>query len=145
MKIKLLIRLLIIAALSGGAGWFAARHWPAKPPETPSGGRRILYYQSAMHPWIKSDKPGKCTICGMDLVPVYEGETGFDVGAGLVALRSNSINVINVQTDQVRHRPLHRTLRVAGTIEDDDTRHRILSAYVDGRIDRLFVNYVGAE
>src|SRR6266536_437897 len=145
MKTKSVLFVLFFAALSGAAGWFAARHWPVKPPETPSGGRRILYYQSAMHPWIKSDKPGKCTICGMDLVPVYEGETGFDVGAGLVALSSNSITVINVQTDQVRRRPLRRTLRVAGTIEEDDTRHRILSAYVDGRIDRLFVNYVGAE
>src|SRR5437773_9392869 len=145
MKIKLLIRLLIIAALSGGAGWFAARHWPARPPEARPDVRRILYYQSAMHPWIKSDKPGKCTICGMDLVPVYEGEAGLAVGAGLVVLSSNSINVINVQTDPVRHRPLRRTLRVAGTIEDDDTRHRILSAYVDGRIDTLYVNHVGAE
>ena len=25
-------------------------------------------FQCAMHPWIKSDKPGKCTICGMKLV-----------------------------------------------------------------------------
>ncbi|MBC8044761.1 MAG: hypothetical protein IAF08_15090, partial [Rhizobacter sp.] len=24
-------------------------------------------YQSAMHPWIVSDKPGKCPVCGMDL------------------------------------------------------------------------------
>ena len=145
MKTRLFPFVLFVAALSAGAGWFAARHWPAKLPEPPSGARRILYYQSAMHPWIKSDKPGKCTICGMDLVPVYEGEAGLEVGAGLVVLSSNSINVINVQTDPVRHRPLRRTLRVAGTIEDDDTRHRILSAYVDGRIDRLFVNYVGAE
>jgi len=30
-------------------------------------------------------------------------------------------------------------------IEEDDTRHRLLSAYVDGRIDKLAVNYVGAE
>jgi len=30
-------------------------------------------------------------------------------------------------------------------IEDDDSRHRFLSAYVEGRIDKLFVNYVGAE
>src|SRR5947208_13159469 len=145
MKTRLLALILVVAALSGGAGWFAARHWPAKPTEMPSGGRRILYYQSAMHPWIKSDKPGKCTICGMDLVPVYEGGEGFDLGEGLLTLSSNTLNVINVQTDEVRRQPLRHTLRVAGTIEDDDTRHRVLSAYVDGRIDKLFVNFVGAE
>ena len=145
MKPRLFFLFLFVAALAGGAGWFAAKHLPTKASRAPSGGRKVLYYQSAMHPWIKSDKPGKCTICGMDLVPVYQGEAGFDVAPGLVTLSSNSITVINVQTDTVRRRLLRRTLRVAGTIEEDDTRHRVLSAYVEGRLDRLFVNYVGAE
>src|SRR6185295_9734167 len=30
-------------------------------------------------------------------------------------------------------------------IDDDDSRHRRLSAYVEARIDKLFVNFVGAE
>jgi len=148
MKTKLLIGFLLVAALAGAGGWFASQHWKSiKKPDSPntSSGRKILYYQSAMHPWIKSDKPGKCTICGMELVPVYEGEKGFETAAGLVTLNSNSISVINIQTAEVRRQPLQRTLRVAGVIEDDDTRHRILSAYVDGRIEKLSVNYVGAE
>ncbi|MFN9960192.1 MAG: heavy metal-binding domain-containing protein, partial [bacterium] len=40
-------------------------------PSVQEGGRMPLYYQSPMHPWVKSHKPGKCTVCGMDLVPVY--------------------------------------------------------------------------
>src|SRR6185437_4854045 len=72
-------------------------------PNTNSNGRKILYYQSAMHPWIKSDKPGKCPICGMDLVPVYEGDSGTDTNmpSGMVKLNAMSISVINVQTDVV--------------------------------------------
>jgi Cu(I)/Ag(I) efflux system membrane fusion protein len=34
---------------------------------------------------------------------------------------------------------------VAGTIDDDESRHRILSAYTGGRVEKLFVNYEGAE
>lgn len=34
---------------------------------------------------------------------------------------------------------------MAGVIDDDDSRHRILPAYIDGRIDKLFANYMGAE
>jgi Cu(I)/Ag(I) efflux system membrane fusion protein len=60
-------------------------------------------------------------------------------------LNSNRINAINVLTVEARRQPLRRTLRVAGVIDDNDARHRILSAYVDGRIDRLFVNFTGAE
>ncbi len=145
MKRFIFTLLIVIAAAAGG--WFAAHHFPAASmtPEKNSSGRKILFYQSAMHPWIKSDKPGKCTICGMDLVPVYEGDKGFDVAEGMVSLSSNSVTVINVQTAKVERRPLTRTLKVAGVIEDDDSRHRILSAYTEGRIDKLFVNYVGAE
>src|SRR4051812_11080374 len=122
MKAKLLIGFLLIALLGAVGGWFAAKHWKGSEKASavnPASGRKILYYQSSMHPWIKSDKPGRCTICGMELVPVYEGEKGFDVGAGLVTLNSNSINVINVQTTEVRRQPLERTLHVAGVIEDD--------------------------
>lgn len=144
MKAKTFLLLILVAIASAAATWFIVTKPTSTKAET-SNGRKILYYQSAMHPWIKSDKPGKCTVCGMDLVPVYEGEHGFDSASGVVVLSSNTINVINVQTSEVKKRPLLRTLRVAGQIEADDTRRRILAAYVDGRVDKLFVNYVGAE
>jgi Cu(I)/Ag(I) efflux system membrane fusion protein len=145
MKFKTLIVIALVAIIAAGAGWFAAKHFGAEKKPAQSGGRKILYYQSAMHPWIKSDKPGRCTICGMQLSPVYEGESGFQSAEGLVTLGSNSVQVINVQTEVVTNRTLARTLRVAGTIDDDDTKHRRLSAYADGRVEKLFVNYIGAE
>ncbi|MEW6157624.1 MAG: efflux RND transporter periplasmic adaptor subunit [Verrucomicrobiota bacterium] len=145
MKPKIVLFVLLVAMLGGVAGWFAARQFGGKAKSSESSGRKILYYQSAMHPWIKSDKPGRCTICGMELVPVYEGETGFEASADLVSLDSNIVNVIHVQTERVQRRSLVRTVRVAGTIDDNEARHRILSAYVDGRIEKLFVNFMGAE
>lgn len=107
----------------------------------------MLFYQSAMHPWVKSDKPGRCTICGMALTPVYEGDKGIDASGGgaVVALTQNQIQVLHVETAEAKVQPLTRTLPVAGMIDDNATRHRILSAYVDGRIDKLHVNFMGAE
>lgn len=141
---------VIIAVLVAGAtGWFLGRQEHPSPAPGPAnastGARKIKYYQSPMHPWITSKEPGKCTVCGMDLVPIYEGDSGFSSTAGVVSLSSNSIQTLNVRHTPVTRGPLHRTLRVAGTIDDDDSRHRILSAWVDGRVDRLLVNYVGAE
>ena len=147
MKTKQLCTLLAVALVSAALGWFAAPRAarPAPATSTLHAQRKLLYYQSAMHPWIKSDKPGRCTICGMELTPVYEGDAGFDVNQGTVALRSNTIQVIGVQTEEARRQPLQRSFRFAGTIEDNDARHRIVSAYLDGRIDALKVNYIGAE
>jgi Cu(I)/Ag(I) efflux system membrane fusion protein len=107
--------------------------------------RKVLYYQSAMHPWIKSDKPGRCTICGMELTPVYEGEAGLDMKGDVLPLSQSSIQVLNVQTAEAQMRPLTKTLLVSGTIDDDDSRHRVLSAYLPGRIETLYVSFVGAE
>src|ERR1043165_6913027 len=145
MKTKHILMVIIVAALAGAGGWFAAKQSPPPVANSSSNGRKVLFYQSPMHPWIKSDKPGKCTICGMDLTPVYEGEKGIEPQEGTVILSSNSINVIHVQTSEVKKQPLRRTMNVAGTIDDNDSRHRVLSAYVEGRIDKLFVNFVGAE
>ena len=101
-------------------------------------------YQCPMHPWIKSDHPGdKCTICGMDLVAAAPGDTAVD--PTLVTLAPAAAAVVNIRTSEVHRGELLHTLRVAGVIEDDDTRHHILTARVPGRVEKLFVNYVGAE
>lgn len=148
MKTFLLVLLTALAAAV--ATWFAAPAFKSasSAATTPSAGQRQpLFYQSAMHPWIKSDKPGRCTICGMELTPVYEGQQALDAGgdADIVALTQNQIQVLHVQTSTAAKRPLTRTLQVAGSIEANTSRRRVLSAYLDGRIERLHVNYIGAE
>jgi len=143
---KTFLIILTTAVLAASATWYALHdthpeHTSATTPHT------ALFYQCAMHPWIKADKPGRCTICGMELTPVYEGDknTGESSDGKVVALTQNQIQVLNVQTVEAQTRPLVRTLRVAGTISDNLTRHRVLSAYLDGRIDKLHINYLGEE
>ena len=110
MKTLSIITALVLLGLGVAVGWFLAPRGQATPA---AGEKKIAFYQSPMHPWIKSDQPGNCTICGMKLTPVYEGEAGFDVGPGVVPLSSNVIQVIHVQTGPVRRLPLTRTLEVA--------------------------------
>ncbi len=141
--------LIVIAALA--AGWFLRGNFgggssPGEAADGSPGERKVLYYQSAMHPWVKSDKPGRCTICGMALTPVYEGEKGLDASSGdFVSLTQTQIQVLHVETAEAKVQPLTRTLPVAGMIDDNASRHRVLSAYIDGRIQKLHVNFMGAE
>ena len=140
MKAKVLILIIVVAVIAGAAGWFAAqqRSRPARDSARAEG----KVYSCSMHPQIRSNKPGKCPICGMDLAPIGSGQAPAD---GAIMLSSNVINVLHVQTQPVQRGTLVKTLRVAGTIDDDATRHRFVSAYIDGRVDKLFVNYIGAE
>ncbi len=139
MKTKVFF-LLLVSAVLAGVGWFAAqhRHGTAAAPTVAEG----KVYSCSMHPQIRSNKPGKCPICGMALAPIGTGQAPAD---GSIMLGSNVINVLHVQTQPVLRGTLVKALRVAGTIDDDATRHRFVSAYIDGRIDKLFVNYTGAE
>ena len=114
MKIKLCLGVVLLAAL-------AALAWQARPaPTAPAsatapGARKILYYQSSMHPWIKSDRPGKCPICGMDLVPVYETDADPSPAGGL-RLKPESVSALNVTSVAVARQPIARTLRVSGLL-----------------------------
>ncbi|MEK7952847.1 efflux RND transporter periplasmic adaptor subunit [Luteolibacter soli] len=144
---KTFLAFLIGAAIATTATWLVVRPHDGVGTSAAGASRKVLYYQSAMHPWIKSDRPGRCTICGMELVPVYEGEKGFDEAGGenVVALTQSQVQVLHVETAAATIEPLTRTLRVAGTVDDDASRHRVLSAYVDGRVEKLHVNYLGAD
>jgi len=141
---KTFLTILITALIVGASTWFFLRD--SNPQET-SSERQPLYYQSAMHPWIKSDKPGRCTICGMALTPVYPGDKGFaeSDGEDIIALSDSQIRVVGVATEEVAVRDLRQTLEVAGTIDDNALAHRIVSPYVDARIDNLYNIFEGAE
>jgi len=74
-KVVTQILLVLVAAAIGGAG---AWYWLAKggghvPPAAGKGEAveaMKQQYTCAMHPFVLSDKPGDCPICGMTLVPV---------------------------------------------------------------------------
>jgi len=112
---------------------------------SPGQARKVLYYQDSMHPWIKSDQPGKCTVCGMELTPILAGQSGFGLGDGMVGLSSNSVTVLNVQTEEVRRQPLTRVLRMAGTLEPNEARKTIIAAPSPGRIQSSAVQFAGLE
>ncbi len=143
---RLVFTLLLVAAAAAGGWWFGRQSHSHGTASAASGERKPLFYQSPMHPWIKSDKPGQCTICGMDLSPVYESAQSFDAAAkDLVILPAGSPRVAGIASAPAQKMPLVRTLRVAGMVDDDATRHRYMAATIKGRVDKLYVNFVGAE
>ncbi len=147
MSAKTLSLFLVIALAGAAAGYFTAvkTRGGGEASHEAKSERQVAFYQSPMHPWIKSDKPGKCTICGMDLVPVYVGEQGADAGGNLVTLSSASAAVVGVKTAEVARGTWVKTLRVTGVLDDDETKHRVVSAHIPGRIEKLFVNQIGAH
>ena len=145
MKILSLLTLVLVIA---GGGYLLGRRTStvsAPPPDAAN----TAVYQCPMHPWIKADRSdAKCTVCGMALVAASASQgagANEPVDPNLVTLSPAQATVVGVRTASVVRGPLQRTLRVTGTIDDDETRHRILAARVPGRIESLQINAVGVE
>ena len=135
---KRLLPFLLTAMIAATCGWFGARLFPHAAAD------KTTINQCPMHPWVKSDKAGKCTICGMDLVGILDGGKATTHAAdGIVMLPPGSPNVIGVQVSEVKRQRLARTLRVAGMMGEDESRHAVISAPVEGRIDGLSMNHEG--
>ncbi len=139
------VKLPLLLAAATLLGWLGHGVIANAHRQTAGGDRKIQCYQDSMHPWIKSVHAGKCTICGMDLTAIYEGDREFVIGTNLVVLSSSGITVVDVQTEKVQRQMLSRSLRVAGTLEADETHKVIVAAPARGRIDALTVKYAGME
>ena len=96
----------------------------------------------SMHPQIRSNEPGSCPICGMDLIPVSDlSEDGIDPLA--VSMSPNAMRLANVSTAIVGQSEGIKTLRLDGKIQEDERRVFNETAHFPGRIERLLVNFTG--
>jgi Cu(I)/Ag(I) efflux system membrane fusion protein len=109
--------------------------------------RAIRFWTCSMHPQIRQPGPGKCPICYMDLVPVYAtssaGEGGEEPPPEALVLSAAARRLAEVQTSPVEFRPLAVTVRMVGKIAYDETRLARVAAWIPGRIDKTYVDYVG--
>ena len=75
----------------------------------------LLYWTCSMHPEVKSDEEGKCPICGMALIPVYErGEQ-----EGSLQLNTRDIELAGIRMVPARKLHVHKEIRAVGTVAYD--------------------------
>ncbi|QDT13413.1 efflux RND transporter periplasmic adaptor subunit [Planctomycetes bacterium K23_9] len=95
----------------------------------------------SMHPQIRRDGPGACPICGMDFVPVRESADGVRT----VSISSEIKSLMNVQVSPVRRQYVTAEVRMVGKVDYDETRLAHITAWVPGRLERMFVDFTGVE
>lgn len=102
------------------------------------------WYTCSMHPSVRLQDPkAKCPICFMDLIPVSSDGAGASDGAMQISMSEAAAALSAIETARVERRfPIAET-RLYGRVTYDQTSVARLTAYFPGRIDRLFVNYVG--
>lgn len=99
-------------------------------------------YTCPMHPEIIREQPGKCPICGMDLVK-KEAEAKRIVEVELESLLkpTNEFVVSSIPVTTIQKREEQIEIEALGNIAYDTRQVGSISARVSGRIEKLYVKY----
>lgn len=115
-----------------------ADHAPTAQAET-----KVQVWTCSMHPQIRRYEPGLCPICNMELIPVEEGEGASEGGMRELTVSEAAAKLMDVETVPVERRTPTAVVRMVGKVEYDETRLAYITAWIPGRLDRLFVDYTG--
>ena len=99
----------------------------------------------SMHPQIRQEKPGKCPICGMELIPLSDSK-GKLVSNDALQMSESAAALADVQTIVVGvGTAASKNLQLSGKIEADERNISLISAHFNGRIEKLNVNFTGEK
>jgi len=96
----------------------------------------------AMHPQIRMPEPGKCPICGMDLIPLVQSSSA-SIDPDAIRLTPEAAQLANVLTTVVSRQKTVKEVRLYGKVQADERLLQSQVSQVPGRIERLTVNFTG--
>ena len=133
--------LLILAGLFLGWLFFHSPKTAKENKGTAADAKKGLW-TCAMHPQIRLNHPGKCPICGMDLIPLTQN-SGASIDSNAVYFSKEAAELANVSTSIVSRQKPIKEVRLYGKVQADERLLQNQVAHISGRIDKLFVNFTG--
>ena len=104
---------------------------------------RAAIWTCSMHPQIRMSQPGKCPICGMDLIPLKQSNVETDPEA--VHLTKEAAQLANVLTSVVTRQNPVMEVRLYGKVQADERLLQSQVAHISGRIEKLLINFTGEK
>ncbi len=99
-------------------------------------------YTCSMHPEIIRDKPGKCPICGMNLIKKEANAQKInDIELEDLLQPTNEFVISSVPVTTIKKSMEEIPIEAIGNIQNDTRQLATISAKVSGRIEKLYVRY----
>ncbi|PWA10119.1 efflux RND transporter periplasmic adaptor subunit [Flavobacterium laiguense] len=99
-------------------------------------------YTCSMHPEIRSDKPGKCPICGMTLVKkVIESHVVENQSIDNLLKPTDNFVIGNYQTTTAVDTTINSEIKLPGIVAYDPNSAVNIAARISGRIEKMYVHY----
>jgi len=92
-----------------------------------------------MHPQVVQDKPGRCPICGMELVSMNSSGSA----DGSIMLSESQIKLGNITTALSRFEDFGSTTILNGRVMVNEEQTEVISSRAKGRIERLYFKESG--
>ncbi len=135
--------LLLLFAVVGGvpaAAESAEEHQHDHAAET---GETI--WTCSMHPQIQLPESGQCPICFMDLIEVKKESSADRQSLRQITFDDRARKLAQVEVQPVVRGQAATEVRMVGRVDYDETRVGAITSWVNGRIDKLFVDYTGSH
>jgi Cu(I)/Ag(I) efflux system membrane fusion protein len=110
---------------------------------TEASAEKATIWTCSMHPQVRLDHPGKCPICGMDLIPLTEAESEGIVSPNEIAMSEDAMKIAEIQTVMVKRGYPDKEVSLLGKIKPDERNIAELTARFGGRIEKLMLNFTG--
>ncbi len=104
----------------------------------------ITEWTCSMHPQIRQSEPGKCPLCGMDLIPVSHQDDHAEHASPFIhSLSPVAAALADIQTTPVKYKVPEHKVYLTGKIAQNERRLAVITANFSGRIEKLFVDFTG--
>ena len=141
---KTIIAVIVGALIGAGAmALFQGEQDASAGQAADSGEKKPLYWVAPMDSNYRRDQPGKSPM-GMDLVPVYEEDSGGDdIGPGAVKIAPNVVHNLGVRTASVAMKAMDTHISTVGYVQYDEDKLIHIHPRVDGWVEKLYVTAAG--
>jgi len=136
--------LTVLAIAAAFALGFALRGGGRETTDTihAHGSEEPVVWTCSMHPQFQLPESGECPICFMDLIPLAD-QAVEGLGPRDLVLSENAAALAEITTAPVERRFAAREVQLVGRVAADETRQRVITARIPGRLERLHVDYTG--
>ena len=99
-------------------------------------------FTCSMHPQIIRDKPGKCPICGMDLIKKEQNAMRVnDIELEDLLKPTSEFVISRVPVTTIQKSRDVINIEALGIVQNDSRQEASISARIAGRIEKLYVRY----
>jgi Cu(I)/Ag(I) efflux system membrane fusion protein len=141
--ILIIVGVLAVALTGIAIGRATARSASGKQAAPAASDQEV--WTCSMHPQVRLDRPGKCPICEMPLIPAASASQAAAGDVPQMQLSNHALAMASVETAPVERRQLSKDVRAVGKIEYNESSLATITARIDGYAERLFVNFTGID